>query len=455
MAISELRISQHEIIVIMKFFDRTEEIGVLRQARDRAEKAAQFVVVTGRRRIGKTQLVLQAFGEENLLYFFVARKAETELCKGYARELEEKLRLPLLGNPESFAKIFEYVMEVACQRPVTLFIDEFQDFMKVNPSVYSDMQRIWDLYHTRAKITLVVAGSINTLMNRLFRDSKEPLYGRQTRFLNLKPFTPSVLKDIMECYNPRYSNDDLLALYAFTGGVPKYIDSLVTAGALSTEDMIEEIVSEGSIFTEEGKAMLVEEFGKDYAIYFSILTAIASGYTIRNEIEPQVGKEIGGYLTRLEDTYGIISKHQPMFEKTANKNVHYQIHDNFLRFWFRFFYKYSYMVQLGAFERLQDLVKRDYTTFSGLALERYFVAKLTEKGGYTHIANWWDRKGENEIDIIAENELDKNVEFFEVKRQESNIDLSILRSKADAMMRATHRFGDYEKRFEGLTLADM
>lgn len=113
------------------------------------------------------------------------------------------------------------------------------------------------------------------------------------------------------------------------------------------------------------------------------------------------------------------------------------------------------MAQLGAFDRLQDLVNRDYTTFSGLALERYFVAKLAETREYTHIANWWDRKGENEIDIIAENELDKYVAFIEVKRQKRNIDLSILHSKADAMTRTTHRFGDYERQFKGLTIEDM
>ncbi len=439
----------------MRFFDRTEEIKVLQQAQERAARAAQFVVVTGRRRIGKTQLVLHAYGEENILYFFVARKAEAELCKGYARELEEKLQVPIFGSPDSFAGIFEYVMELSCKCPITLFIDEFQDFMKVNPSIYSDMQRIWDLYHTRSAITLVVAGSINTLMNKIFRDTKEPLYNRQTRFLNLKPFAPSVLKEIMGCYYPEYTNDDLLALYVFTGGVPKYIDTLVTADALSEQSMIEEIVGEGSIFTEEGKAMLIEEFGKDYAVYFSILTAIASGYTVRNEIETQVGKEIGGYMTRLEDTYGIISKHQPMFEKTANKNVHYHIQDNFLRFWFRFFYKYAYMVQLGAFDRLRELVRRDYTTFSGIALERYFVAQLAESGKYTRISNWWDRRGENEIDIIAENELDKRVSFFEVKRQSRNIDISILRSKADVMMRTTRRFCDFDIGYEGLTISDM
>lgn len=439
----------------MKFFDRTREIEILRQCRERAERVAQFVVVTGRRRIGKTQLVLHAYGEENILYFFVARKTESELCEGYVRELEAKLGIPQLGAPKDFPSIFEYIMKLSKTRPLTLFIDEFQDFMRVNPSVYSDMQRLWDLHHVDSKLTLVVAGSINTLMNKLFRDSKEPLYNRQTRFLNLQPFTPSVLKEIMAYYKPDYRNADLLALYTFTGGVPKYIDILVGADSLTEESMIREIVSEGSSFVEEGKAMLIEEFGKDYATYFSILTAIASGYTVRAEIETRVGKDVGGYLTRLEDTYGLISKIQPMFEKTSNKSVRYRVQDNFLRFWFRFFYKYAYMVQLDAYSRLREVVNRDYPTFSGYALEDYFRRKLAESEAFTRIASWWDRKGENEIDIIAENELDKRVVFYEVKRSERNIDLAILRSKADVFMRATHKFSGYEIEYRGLSVEDM
>ena len=440
---------------IMKFFDRKNEMKILRESKERAEREAQFVVVTGRRRIGKTQLVIHTFGEENLLYFFVARKTERELCSGFQKEIEEKLGIPILGKVDSFADIFEYVLKFSKTRPITLFIDEFQDFMRVNPSIYSDMQKLWDLNHGESKLTLIVAGSINTLMNKIFRDHKEPLYNRQTRFLNLKPFVPSVMKEIMDYYSPGYQKSDLLALYTFTGGVPKYIDILVGADALTEDKMIDEIVSQGSSFVDEGKAMLIEEFGKDYTTYFSILTAIASGYTARAEIETQVGKEIGGYITRLEDTYGLISKMQPMFEKTSNKNVRYQIQDNFLRFWFRFFYKYSYIVQLDAYSRLRDIVRRDYPTFSGLALERYFRAKLIEGEEYTRISNWWDRKGENEIDIIAENELEKYVSFFEVKRREKNIDLAILRSKAEAFMKSTHRFGDYEKKFQGLCIEDM
>lgn len=439
----------------MKFFDRTEEIEILRESLRRAERNAQFVVVTGRRRIGKTQLVIHSYGEENLLYFFVGRKTETELCQGFTREIEVKTGIPVLGRVERFAEIFEFVLKLALTSPVTLFIDEFQDFQRVNPSIFSDIQRLWDLYHDRVKLTLIVAGSINTLMNKLFRDSKEPLYNRQTRFVNLKPFAPSVMKEIMHFYSPGYVNEDLLALYTFTGGVPKYIDLLVGANALTEERMINEIVSAGSSFVEEGKAMLVEEFGRDYATYFSILTAIASGYTARAEIETEVGKEIGGYMTRLEDTYNLITKRQPMLEKTANKNMRYQIMDNFLRFWFRFFYKYSYIVQLDAYEKLRDVVRRDYSTFSGLALERYFCAKLAESKAFTRISSWWDRKGENDIDIIAENELERRLTFYEVKRRERNIDLAILRSKAEAFMKATHCFGSYKIDYKGLSIDDM
>lgn len=439
----------------MKFFDREKETDILRSARERADKTAQFVVVTGRRRIGKTQLVLHSFGEENILYFFVARKTETELCNGFAKELQMKLGIPLIGRPDSFADIFEYILKISKQRQITLFIDEFQDFMRVNPSVFSDMQRLWDLHHTEAKLTLVVAGSINSLMNKIFRDSKEPLYNRQTRFLHLKPFPTATMKEIMHYYYPGYTPLDLLALYTFTGGVPKYIDLLVTAEALTEDRMIDEIVSEGSSFVEEGRSMLIEEFGKDYSTYFSILTAIASGYTRRAEIETQVGREIGGYMTRLEDIYGLISKRQPMFEKTDNKNVRYEIQDNFLRFWFRFFYKYAYLVQLDAYDRLREVVKRDYPTFSGVALERYFIAKLKETGEFSRIAGWWDRKGENEIDIIAENEFDKKITFYEVKRNERNIDLSILRSKSDAFHRAVKRFSDYTIDFRGLSPDNM
>ena len=383
----------------MRFFDRTEEIASLQEIRKQAQENAQFTVVTGRRRIGKTMLVRKAYEDEPLLYFFVARKAEGDLCEDYRLEIENKLGIPIMGRPERFADVFEYLMKLSAVRPITLFIDEFQEFFRVNKSVFSDMQRIWDLYSQDSRINLIVCGSIYSMMTKIFKDKKEPLYNRQSRFMTVRSFRPSVLKEILTEYNPSYTSEDLLALYSFTGGVAKYVQLLVDAGAMTKSAMLDHIIKADSIFLGEGKAVLIEEFGKDYGVYFSILSAIARGKTSRSEIESVVGREIGGYLTKLENDYEVIAKKQPLFEKSSTKNVRYTIEDNFFTFWFRFIYKYSYMLEIENYDSLKTIINRDYETFSGLMLERYFRRVLIERKTFTRIGGWWDRKGENEIDI--------------------------------------------------------
>ena len=439
----------------MRFFDRTEEIASLREIHRLAKENAQFTVVTGRRRIGKTSLVWKAYEEEPILYFFVARKAESDLCEDYQSEIENKLGIPTIGRAERFADVFEFLMKLSAERPITLFIDEFQEFFRVNKSVYSDMQRIWDMYSPKARINLIVCGSIYSLMTKIFKNKKEPLYNRQTRFMTVRPFTPTVLKEILAEYRPDYTAEDLLALYAFTGGVAKYVQLLVDAGATTKADMLDHIVKADSIFLGEGKAILIEEFGKDYGIYFSILSAIARGKTSRSEIENVVGRQIGGYLTKLESEYEVISKRQPLFEKSSSKNVRYTIEDNFFTFWFRFIYKYSYMLEIENYGSVKTIIDRDYETFSGLMLERWFKRVLTEQKAYTRIGGWWDRKGENEIDIVAENELDDAATYFEVKRKTENIDMAKLETKAAAFLRVTEAFRGYALSYKGLSMDDM
>lgn len=439
----------------MKFFDRSEEIASLHEIREIAKNNAQFTVVTGRRRIGKTSLVWKAYEDEPILYFFVARKAESDLCEDYQLEIENKLGIPTIGRTEHFTDIFEFLMKLSIDRPITLFIDEFQEFFRVNKSVYSDMQRIWDIYSNKAHINLIVCGSIYSMMTKIFKDKKEPLYNRQTRFMTVRPFTPSILKEILTEYNSDHTAEDLLALYSFTGGVAKYVQLLVDAGATTKEKMLNQIVKADSIFLGEGKAILIEEFGKDYGVYFSILSAIARGKTSRSEIESVVGREIGGYLTKLENEYEVIAKKQPLFEKSSTKNVRYTIEDNFFIFWFRFIYKYSYMLEIENYENLKAIINRDYETFSGLMLERYFRRVLIERQAYTRIGGWWDRKGENEIDIVAENELNNEATFFEVKRKAANIDIEVLKQKAAAFLRATGEFKGYNISYKALSMEDM
>ena len=182
--------------------------------------------------------------------------------------------------------------------------------------------------------------------------------------MTIHAFKPSVLKEILDVYHPGYTKEDLLALYAFTYGVAKYVELLIDDNAMTLDTMVESMISSDSIFINEGRSILIEEFGKDYDIYFSILSAIASGKTRRSEIESIIGKPIGGYLTRLEDDYGIIVKQIPIRAKTLSKNAVYVINDNFFTFGFRFIFKYTHILEIGGYKQLRALIKRDYPTFS-------------------------------------------------------------------------------------------
>jgi hypothetical protein len=156
----------------MKFYDRVEEIATLQKICENAKENAQFTVVTGRRRIGKTSLVLEAYKDIPILYFFVGRKAENLLCEEFRNEVESKLDIKMGGTPANFAEIFDFLMALSKERSFTLFIDEFQNFFRVNSSVFSDMQKIWDLNHTSSKINLIVCGSVYSMMTKIFRDKR-------------------------------------------------------------------------------------------------------------------------------------------------------------------------------------------------------------------------------------------------------------------------------------------
>jgi AAA+ ATPase superfamily predicted ATPase len=441
--------------IVMRFFDRARELADLKEIRERSESVAQFTVVTGRRRVGKTSLVVKSLEGEEYVYLFVERKSEKDLCETFVREINEKLGEVVFGTPERIEDVFLALMKIASTRHLNVVIDEFQEFRKVNPSIFSSIQKTWDMHKDSARINLIVTGSVNTLMVRLFRNKRAALYGRETAFMVVEPFATSVLKEILSAYHPRYKAEDLLALWTFTGGVAKYVELLVDSRCWTRDAMIKEMIRANSLFLDEGRAMLVEEFDREYGVYFSVLCAIARGRTTRNEIEQTVGRQVGGYLARLEEDYALIRKRHPIFAKVAAKTARYELNDNFLVFWFRFMYRYSYILELKGYEQLREIVRRDYPVLSGHALELYFKHQLAESGQWTRIGGWWDRKGENELDILAENELTGTYAVCEVKRQGSKIDLNVVADKFAAFRKATGKWLKAKPRFLALSMSDM
>lgn len=414
----------------MKFYDRESELAAINNMLVQSRNESRMTVVMGRRRIGKTELIRRC-NDQTILYFFVARKAEALLCEDFAREAEEKLNIPI-GKPTRFSELFVLLIKISDKRPFTLIIDEFQDFQRVNISIFSEIQRDWDLYRQKGKINLILSGSVFTLMKKIFEDYNEPLFGRANQRIIVSPFATETLKHILYEHNSKYNNEDLLTLYAITGGVAWYVSLLMDNGKTNQKDILQFITEKNSPFLNEGRNILIEEFGPDYSMHFSILTCIASGLYTRGEIENILNNNnIGSYLTRLEKYYGLIKSYQPIFAKTNSKNTKYKLNDNFLTFWFRFIYKYQAYIENGSLELLSQIIARDFSTFSGFALERYFENKLRESGRYTRIGKFWDRKGQNEIDLIAVNELDNTAEIYEIKKDKHKFEKSVLDKKIE------------------------
>ena len=437
---------------MMKFYDREIELDLLSKIDEQSKRTAQMTFVVGRRRIGKTSLLVKANSNKTYIYFFVAKKNEALLCSEFADEIRHKLGVELFGEFKSFKDVFGYLMELSQTKTFTLIIDEFQEFMSVNPSVYSDMQNIWDKKKADSMINLILCGSVYSMMKRIFEHAKEPLFGRATQRIYVKPFDIPTIKQILSDNHPQYSHEDLLAFYMITGGVAKYVELLVEAGAFTLDTILNEILSENSLFLDEGKNVLIDEFGKDYGNYFSILSLIASGKTARAEIESIMEMQIGGFLDRLENEYSLIKKVRPVFTKPNSRSVKYQINDNFLNFWFRFIYKYRSAVEIGSLDYLKEIVKRDYPTYCGRILEKYFTEKMITEKSYSIIGTYWAKGNLNEIDIVAVNDLENSVVFAEVKRKKENISIKGLQEKARSLQT---QLKGYTAAFLGLSMEDM
>jgi AAA+ ATPase superfamily predicted ATPase len=436
----------------MKFYDRIKELESLQQMLEQSKSSACFTAIIGRRRIGKTSLLMESAKNEKYLYLFVSRKNEQLLCNQFQKDASEAIGLQIFGSITDFRTFFEQLMIFAINEPFTLIIDEFQEFERVNKSIFSDIQDVWDRYKDKSKINFIACGSIYSMMKKIFENEKEPLFGRLTSKIILRPFSITTLKEILKDYNANFDSEDIFCLYLITGGVAKYIALLMEAGATTKEKMIKYVTRLDSPFLTEGRDLLISEFGKEYGTYFSILQLIASGKTAQNEIDSIIEKNTGTYLVNLELEYSLIKRNKPIFSKPESRNIRWSLNDNFLLFWFRFIYPNQSMIELGKNEKMTEYIQLNYEQFSGLILERYFREKITEEESITQIGNFWDKKGVNEIDIVAIDTIRKKAIIAEVKRNKNKINISELKDKASKL---ENNLSKYKIEYRGLSLEDV
>lgn len=432
----------------VKFYNRENEIQRLQAISREAESKSQMTIILGRRRIGKTRLVFEAFKDKTFAYLFVSKTSDHLLSQEFLSEIQSKFDIPLYSTPKTSKEIFRMIFDYAETHPMTVVIDEFQNYRYVEPSIFSELQNIWDQKKEKTKCNLILMGSLTTLMDQIFKDRKEPLFGRADHQVTLNPFSLATTAEILNDYGIS-SDESLLDYMIFTGGIPKYLELVSGIKKKNFADFLEAVLFKDSLVINEGKSSLIEEFGRNYSVYFALLQLIASGKTRRSELLsllPDV-KELGGYLNNLMENFGLIKKVSPVFAPANTKNIKYQLDDYFYSFWFRFIYRNQSALEAENFLYIKTRILEEWPVHKGLLFEKVIKNHLKTLSLFNIIGSYWDRKGENEIDIVAVNEMGKILVLGECKLNAKKIDLRQLEKKSGDFIADFKSFKIYYRGF--------
>lgn len=190
----------------MKFHNREKELKQLAEIRQRSfDNHSQLTVITGRRRIGKTKLILKSCENTPTVYLFVSCNNEAVLCQMFAQSVTNSLNIPFPKGIRSFVELFAQIMIIGRSENFNLVIDEFQELYNINPGIFSGIQDIWDRFKDSTHVNFIASGSVYTLMHKIFLDYNEPLYGRCDTVMKIRPFDTSVLREILQEHYEDYT----------------------------------------------------------------------------------------------------------------------------------------------------------------------------------------------------------------------------------------------------------
>lgn len=444
------------------FYDRQNESAWLNDNLEQVLRdCSRMLVITGRRRIGKTALVNHVFegGRVPYLFLYVNKGMSPEgNVRAFWEENAEALGLQSLDiGSKSFSSLFKFLFDRAETQPMILMVDEFQNLETLEPSFFGELQKYWDRLHKKTKMLLILTGSVATAMREITENKNAPLYGRKDGQLVLQAFTTTTVKAILRDFNPDYKPEDLLTLYMITGGVPKYLEELMQSGKTNADAMLRAVMTPSSFFITEGETLLRTEFKDDYAVYFETLSKIAAGKTRRSEILSSFeNRNVESQLYKLENYWRIVRREEPIGGAVSNRGHRFVLDDAFLLFWFRYVYPYYALIEQGNVRRLLERVNETLPDFIGRhVLESYFKKQLWESGDYSEVGSWWDRKGENEIDIVAVNPFDKEILFVEVKRNRSKYNEEKLRARALLFLSLNTKYQKFSMRLASRSVEDL
>lgn len=407
-----------------RFINRTQELDFLN--RKYRSKESELLIIYGRRRIGKTELILKCCEEKNYMYFMGRLESKEDTLKRFNHLLIEKFKdTILLNNPlRSWDAIFEYIAGKANER-IILVLDEFPFLVEKFPEIISILQDNWDSLLKKTKIMLILSGSSVGMMEKYALDYKSPLYGRRTGQWKVDKMNISILNKFF----PKYNSEDLINIYAVIDTIPGYL-SIVNPEKSVVDNLKEKFFSKGEFLYEEVEILLREEL-REPSNYMSIISAVAGGLTSFNEIVQKTSLDkslLSKYLGVLE-SLGVTERITPITESTKeklkSKKSLYMIKDNFFDFWFKFIYINKQEIEKGNSE-IVFLLKPELERYVSFKFESY-CKELVVNGlvdNFNKVGKWWHK--DKEIDIVALNDSTKEILCGECKWKDKVNALDIL-----------------------------
>ncbi len=434
------------------FVDRKEELNFL-EGKFKS-RTSQMIILYGRRRIGKTELLKQFAKDKKHIFFSADLSSEQEQLRQFTEAVYYETKDEFLKTQRftSWESLLKYLFtRVSDKTPI--IIDEFPYLCVSNPALPSILQKVWDSEFKKKPLFLILSGSYMSFMEREVLSGKSPLFGRRTGQILLKPLPFKEIRQFLSSY----SKTDLVYVYSIVGGTPAYLEKFENVFTIE-ENVKRKILNKNEFLYGEPRFLLMEEL-REPSLYFAILKAIASGRTKLNEISQDTGigpaYKVNKYLTVLREL-GIVRRELPVTEEKPHKSRKslYFIDDPFFRFWFRYVYPNLSYLEDGDINYVwSEKIAPDMDSFTGFVFEDICIMRIKELNLHNklpfkadRIGRWWDRN--TEIDVVAYNKKGKYM-FFECKWRRKKLGtkiLSELKEKAERFVTAKEKyFGFFSK----------
>lgn len=418
---------------------RSSEINILNSLYNSSK--LEYLVMYGRRRVGKTTLLQDFAKDKNTVFFSAQEKNDALNLLDFSKMIQMRLDGMFISSFEGWKEAFEYIDKKVSERTL-IIIDEFPLIAEENPTIKSILQHIIDHQWKKNKnIFLILCGSSVSFMESEIMGNKSPLHDRQTSSMEVVPF------DYFESslFYPSYTNEQKLIAYGILGGVPRYLEAFDDTVSIE-ENISKNIIKKGSYLNEEPSNLLNAEL-RDPNVYNSILSAIAGGKIKVQEISDYIHEDkskVSKYLVTLQ-TMRLVEKKVPCGEGEMSRKGIYKLTDNFFRFWFRYeFTNNAYYEMLGADAASKEIMDgiNDYMgdAFEGICME-YFMRKAKKKElpfVPFHMGKWWGNnlhiKAQDDVDILMIDKTGKKGIFVECKFTNSKMPHSEYEDLKTAML---------------------